>query len=606
MRQASVLNRTSPILALSVGALLLPAAARGQLAAPATQTVLVLPPMPGKGADSAFAIQLGDAIRKRMDGKLRLKLRVVTKEKMSEALGSSGFSPDAILDENGASQLARFVNVDAYITGRVDRNSNPKVRLRLVDNRHSGLSGWLTVQAGAGQTLDDLVNMIVDSVDQQVKAAEQARDCLERRDKQEYGSALDRASRAFRIYPNHPATAMCVSTIYDATKAPPDSQIAILKRAVAGDSLLTRAWEGLARQYQLKADSAAWADAVIHGLAIDPTDMRKRLAAAALLYQIKQYPRAVGLIDEGLDRNPGDATSLQLKSRACFEGQMWHCAVEAMGQRFEADSAVRGDSLYLRQLLAAAQATNDSNGVKNWARLDAKAKTYYQLQPDRAASLKWTGVAVQRFPKSASFWRARASALKDDGKVDDAVAAYQKVAELDPKDVGSRIAAAQLLIDGVKIDSTVPLDTARLRRADEVLQQVAGSTQDDNVKMNIAALYFQPATKMVQGRVRPDLAIELLDKAKANDVKKTLTTQANFFQGLAYAFNLSNAFNTQAIIAAKDCKGVSALAEYVGKLKAAMTAGASVQQSTADQVLKNMAGLDDFIPKAKKAWKCPA
>ena len=85
-----------------------------------------------------------------------------------------------------------------------------------------------------------------------------------------------------------------------------------------------------------------------------------------------------------------------------------------------------------------------------------------------------------------------------------------------------------------------------------------------------------------------------------------LTTQANFFQGLAYAFNLSNAFNTQAIIAAKDCKGVSALAEYVGKLKAAMTAGASVQQSTADQVLKNMAGLDDFIPKAKKAWKCPA
>jgi tetratricopeptide (TPR) repeat protein len=578
---------------------LFPAFAFGQ-AAPQTQSFLVLAPVPKNAGDSAYATQLGDAMRKKVDGKLRLKLRVITKENITKALESSGFPPNAILDENGASQLARFMNVDSYMTGRVDKGAGT-LSLRLVDNRRSGMSGWINIKGAPEQ----IVDMVGDSVDQQVKAAEQTRECLERRDKQEYGSAKERADRAFRLYPNHPATAMCVSSIYDAMKAPADSQIAILKKAVTGDSLLTRAWDGLVRQYQAKGDTAAWADAVIHSLSIDPTDMRKRLAATELLFRLKRNQQAAELVDEGLERAPGDPQATAMKLRICFEGQMWACAVQGMAAKYESDSAVRSDSLYLRQLLAAAQATNDPAKIQNYSQLSDKGKKYYQLTPDTAAVLKWTGVAVQRFPQSVSFWKARATALKDAGKTDEANAAYQKIAELDTKDIPSRIAMVQTLTAKVKIDSTAPLDTATLNQIDQILSQVGSTSTDDNVKMNVAVMYFQPASKMVQNKVGLDKAIDWMDKVKTYDTKKQLTAQANFFQGLAYVFGMGGKFDLKALQASKDCKQLVALREYVGKARAAMTAGASVQQATADQVLKSISGIEDFIPKAKTAWKCP-
>ena len=604
MAHVRLIHRALPALVLAAGVTMVPATGHGQLAVQrSTESFLVLPPVPANPADSTYAIQLGDAIRKKIDGKLRLKLRVITKENIAKALEGSGFPPTAILDENGAAQLARFMNVDAYMTGSVDKNTG-QLRLRLVDNRRSGLSGWLGIKGPGGGTVDGVVDMVADSVDLQVKAAEQARECMERRDKQEYGSAKERADRAFRINPNHPGAAMCLSTVHDAMKAPADSQIAVLKKAVAGDSLYSRAWDGLVRQYQAKGDTAAWADAVIHSLAIDPTDMRKRLAAAELLFRLKKNLQAVELLDEGLERAPGEPQATAMKLRICFEGQMWACASQAMGSRYETDSAVRGDSLYLMQLLAAAQATNDPNAVPGYAQLSERSKKYYQLQADTAAIAKWSGVAVQRFPNSVAFWKARAAALKNAGKNDEALAAYRRIAELDPKDVVSRIAAVQMLTDQVKIDSTVPLDTARLAEIDRMLTEVASNAADENLKMNVALLYFTPASKMVQARVGLDQAIAWLDKVKVNDAKKQLTTQANFFQGLAYVFGMGSKFDLKAMQASKDCTQLLALRDYIAKGKTAMLAGASVQQSTADQVLKSMAGIEDFIPKAKAAWKC--
>ncbi len=605
MRTASLINRAVPVLALMAGSAIVPALASAQLAVQrSTESFLILPPVPAVPADSAYAIQLGDAMRKKIDGKLRLKLNVVKKEKIAEALNSSGFPPNAILDDNGASQLARFMNVDSYMTGLLERNAGaPVLRLRLVDARRSGLSGWMKVRGVAGPP-DALVDAVADSVDQEVKAAERARECLERRDKQEYGSAQDRADKAFLLYPNHPSTAMCLSSVYEARKAPADSQIAVLRKAVAGDSLLNKGWDGLIRQYQAKGDTAAWADAVIHSLAIDPTDMRKRLAAGELLFRLKKHREAVELLDEGLDRAPGDPQSTQMRLRVCFEGQMWGCALHAMGARYETDSAMRNDSLFMKQLLATGGATNDPNAVQNFGQLGDRAKKYYQFAPDTAAIMKWTGIAVQRFPRSVSFWRQRASALKDAGKKDEALAAYLKIAELDPKDATSRIAAVQMLTEKVRIDSTVALDTVTLNRIDVLLGQVAGVTADDNIKMNVALLYFQPASKMVQAKVGLDKSMEWLEKVKASDAKKQLTTQADFFEGLAYVFGMGAKFDLKAMQASKDCKQLLALRDYIAKGKAAMTAGASVQQGTADQVLKSFAGIEDFVPKAKAAWKC--
>ena len=214
-------------------------------------------------------------------------------------------------------------------------------------------------------------------------------------------------------------------------------------------------------------------------------------------------------------------------------------------------------------------------------------------------------------------------------------------------------ALVQATEDGTKIDSAAPLDPASLqlvssrvdslirRRAvpaakrdsmtgvlrhqeydrqlatrlapvDSLLQQViklkstpAGQTADTTVWLNVALMYFKPATEMVQKRVALSLAIDWLGKTEKYDVRKQLTTQAEFFTGLAYTFNLSNTFDFGALQKSKSCRDLSSLDQYVKRLRSAITAGASVQQATATQVLSNVAGIDKFVTDAGKAWKCP-
>jgi hypothetical protein len=214
-------------------------------------------------------------------------------------------------------------------------------------------------------------------------------------------------------------------------------------------------------------------------------------------------------------------------------------------------------------------------------------------------------------PDEVNMWRARLAAFNTAGMPDSALLANRRIAELDRTDIRPLLGMAQIYTSRVKIDSTVALDTTTLGRVDSLLQRVAtlktngaGQPTDTNVWMNVAVMYFQPGTQMIQARVRPDFAIGWVEKAKRYDVRKQLSTQADFFLGLGYMFNLSNAFDFNALTQSKSCRTLGSLDEYVKKLRAAMTAGASVQPATAQQVLGNLAGIEKFVVDARVAWKC--
>ena len=100
-----------------------------------TERVLVVAPIPADPGDSAYAVVFGDELRKGLEGKARRQLSVVTKEKMGEALEASGFSRDALLDDNAANQLARFLQADAYVVGRIEANPVPKADVHLIEVR---------------------------------------------------------------------------------------------------------------------------------------------------------------------------------------------------------------------------------------------------------------------------------------------------------------------------------------------------------------------------------------------------------------------------------------------------------------------------------------
>lgn len=562
-----------------------------QAARPPVQTerVLVLAPLPADPADSAYAVGFGDELRSRLEGKTRRQFTVISKEKIGEALEASGFSRDALLDDNAALQLARFLQADAYIVGRLETNPVPKVALRLLDLRRSGLSGWVHVTGQSGMAPKAFAQVVADSLDNPLKAADATRECLERRDRRDFAGAKERARRAFQYVPNHPAAANCLAVVLEAEQAPPDSLIPVWERAVRGDSLITRAWESLGRAYQAKGthqDSLKAAEAFLRQLEADPTDTKLRTGIAALFITLKEYGRARDLLNVAIQQNPGDLALLQLKARACEDGSLWPCLVEALAGQYELDTTLVGKLEFYGKIFGAAQQAGDT-----------------------AAMLKWSGEAVRRLPNEVTLWRARAAALSTAGLTDSALVAYRRIAELDRNDIASPLRIAQILMDRVKIDSTVPLDTVTLGRVDSLLQQIAaarsnaaGQPTDTAVWMNVAVMYFQPGTQLVQQRVSFPLGIRWLERAVKYDVKNQLTTQAKFFLGLAYFLPLPD-FDAQ-LRERKSCAMVAQEADIVAKAKEALMAGASVQPQTANQLLQYVAQFEQLIPQYRAAFKC--
>lgn len=564
-----------------------PASAGAQVSRP-QQTMqldrlLVLSPLPVDPADSAMAVAIGDELRSRMEGKTRRQMNVIGKDRIGEALEASGFSREALLDAGASEQLARFLQADAYITGRIEQNSAPAAHLRLVDIRRTGLSGWVHFRAPAGATPKDVADGLANQMDAYLRAANAARECVDRRDRRDFPAAKDRARRAFESVPNHPAAAMCLAIVFEAARDPVDSQIVALEMAVKGDSTNTRAYEMLGRQYQVKGDTLKAAAVFQLQLAADPTDSRLRTGIVALLITQKQYEQARALIDEGLKTNPTDLQALQLKARACKDGSLWPCLLQANAALYELDSSLTGSVQFYGETIGAAQSVNDTT-----------------------AQLRWTGEAVRRLPDNITFWRARAAALKTKGMDDSALVAYERIAQLDSTDVASRLQIAEIVSAGLKIDSTVPLDTARLQRVDLLLTRVAelrSAPLDTAVWTNVAFRYLQPGQQIVQSRANYPIAARWLEQAQRYDVSRRLVTQTGFLLGLAYFFQLGPL--DAEVRATKSCQLVAQEADLVAKAKAAMTAGAGLQAATANQILQYLGQYEGLIPNLKQSFKCP-
>ena len=220
-----------------------------------TERFLILPALPGDPADSLYVLQLAHEIRSRLEGRFRTQVTIVSTTQYCDALEASGFDCAFIPDDNSARQLANFLRADSYTTSTFRRNSEPTIRIRMVDIGRSGIAGWLTVTGEPDKSAKDFAKVVADSIRRRVQVAANVRNCAERRDRADYKGGRDRAERVFREYPNHPAAARCVADIFQATNQPPDSMIWAYQKMTTGDPLLERAWQRLAEAYFEKGDT---------------------------------------------------------------------------------------------------------------------------------------------------------------------------------------------------------------------------------------------------------------------------------------------------------------------------------------------------------------
>ena len=589
------------VVALTVG--VTPAAA-AQLAAPQapSQRLLVLP-FQASTADSAASIALADAVRDRVTALAKNKVLVVPKAKLCEALKASGFPCDGLLDDQQAKQLARFLQVHAYVTGSFVKNGTTlKADVHLIDIASSGMSGTFSISDANPGTTAALADLIAQRVASIIRISEPIRNCNEERKKTQFARARNEAQKALTVDPNSTGAWLCIATIYEAQRMPIDSVIAASERALKGDSLNGTALENIFRAYQQKGDTLKALDAVIRQLRGEPRNTSKRLGVAQLLRQMKLFDRAVKLIDEGLEVAPGDIQLLDLKLTICNEASMYACSSRVFVQKAQHDTTLVADTAFLKPAIGAAQQASDT------AALDL-----------------FTREAVKRLPNNLSFIKARAGAFELAGRTDSALAYYKRALAREPHDVATSLQIAKLIVDAAVWDTTGARDTvavkprraafaAKLDSARSYLRPGLAAP-DSTQRLAAAVIMLTGGSKLAQAgsydRAYPwlDTLLQVVAPRHAADTlgpKQQVRINGSFWYGLSSVLTLNPLYQGMAKEKEKrlQCTKARAVFDRLSRTKAALQLGRRVHPPTADQMLGFVAQYEKSRESVQRAFKC--
>ena len=591
------------ILRLVAGLVCIAASARAQLATQQPSIkVLVLPLTVKTPADSGVSIAVMDVAREKLGSMARYKVQVIPKPKLCEALAASDYACNVLLDETQANQLARFLNVNAYTTGALERSgSTPTATIRVRDIGSSGMAALFTVSSGNPGTAAAVGEAIAQRLNTVVRAAEQARDCNEQRSKSQFARALDAARKALAIEPNLPAAHICIATVYEAQHMGVDSQLAAYQRASKGDSLNATAWENIAHLYQQKGDTLKAIDALIHELAGEPQNAQLRLGIAELLRQQKQYTRAKTVLDEWLARNPGDQRATEFRLRICIEGELWRCVLDGFVETVKNDTSKLADSSVIKPALGAAQQVADTQQL-----------------------LFFTHAAVRHFPKSAVFWKALGAAFDMKGQKDSSLWAYKQALALDPSDANGALLIAKTIVDATSYDTAhapPKADTAALRpyrnafadKLDSARAYInkAAASPDSNLRITAAVILLNGGSKIAQtqayDRALPWLEQDLqlvAPRTPADTVgpRQQIRRQASFWYGVSSVGPLFAQYSV--MVKSKNCGEAKNVNDWIGRAKDALITGAPVHPPTANAMLQNISKLEAIMPQVKKQFKC--
>jgi tetratricopeptide (TPR) repeat protein len=579
-------------------------AAPAQLAyQPPADKLLVLALTVKTSADSALSIAVMDVAREKLGQLARSRMQVIPKPKLCEALKASDYPCDVLLDETQANQLARFLTVNAYTTGSLERGGGTlTARIRLRDIGSSGMAALLSVSSANPGTPAALGEAIAQRTNTIIRAAEQARECTEQRQKSQFAKALDAARKALAIEPNLTAAHLCIATVYEAQHMSLDSIVAAALRATKGDSLNATAWDVISHAYQQKGDTLKAVDAFTHELGGEPQNVQLRLGIVELLRQQRQFAQAKALLDDGLVHNPGEQRIKDTRQRICIEGELWRCALDGFMDQVSSDTAKLADTTLLKAALGAAQQISDTQQLLFFSR-----------------------AAVRHYPKSATFWKTLGSAYDLKGQKDSSVWAYKQSLKLDPADIKGSLLVARAIIEGATYDTAqankLKPDTAALRafrnafadRIDSAKAYLAPAlaSSDSTERLSAAVFMLTAGSKIAQAGAY-DRAYPVLDQllqvvasrtpADTLGPRQQIRLQASFWFGVSSTASLPGAYST--MTKSKGCAEAKAFSDRLTRTKDALVFGARVHPPTANAMLQNVGKFEAVMPQVKKQFKC--
>jgi tetratricopeptide (TPR) repeat protein len=483
----------------------IPSGAR-RLGAPVTAAprMLVATPYAFLGSDSLLAVQVGGAMRDKMERNVGTTYRVVTLKQMQDALTQYGYPADALLPPVVARRFALELQARVLLTSTIGKSeAGPYSVTARLAGVHDDAGNVVVLRQAPGSTAKQFGEAIADQFTAAIKSSDEAKDCVDQRATAP-AKAAEAARKAIAILPTNGLAQYCLAQLAMDAKAPPAEIIADLNMAVKGDPQSLPAWTALAVQYEAQHDSAQVIDAYQHMLLAAPTNQPLRENAFKLFLQYGRPDAAVEVAKEGLALDPSNADLWDLLSNAYATSGDYPQAIQSLEHVYQEDPA-RADSTFF-----------------------LKVTVFAAAQPDTAALLKWARLGVNKYPDNSTLLGQLVSAYSLSGNTDSLIAVTSRLITIDSTAVTPALSAAKALGEQKRISEAMLFTDFAIAHGDAQAKENAAA-----ILTNGALPLLQPSTQNLP------LAADVLRKAvgaAAPDGRVAPT--ANYLLGLATFFQV--------------------------------------------------------------------
>ena len=360
-----------------------------------------------QSADKDLGVQAAEAIRNQLTKQTNVReLVVVPKADINNSLMSSGYSTTESLAPGDAKALATLVRAPQYLEGTVTKTpTGVKIDSRLIISRD--LTRGQVLPTAQGARLDDAAGQVARSIKDARRQLSGEEQCHNNVSQGKYKEGVAAARAAMASYPNANIAAVCLAEGYAGLKMD-DSVIAVTERIRANDPRNIKALRMLAELYQAKNDPKGL-DVLSQLAAADPTNIKLIQDVVNEYARIGQAPRAIPLVRDLLQNNPGDPGLLNLAWLVYLNAKDYQGAIDVGNEMVRVDTAAATADYYTR-LAAAYTALN---------------------QPQKASEAAARGAA--RFPNDPNLSLIGANTLYKSGQLLQALDAAKRAVAANPK-----------------------------------------------------------------------------------------------------------------------------------------------------------------------------
>ena len=341
--------------------------------------------------------------------------------------------------------------------------------------------------------------------------------CMDYAQSQQWASSLENCDRALELNPNANSVRYTRANVLRQTDRF-DESLQEVERLLERDPFHENALllggfvaislgdEELAREYYRKY------------LDLDPTNAAVRMKVAYDLAQEGDPLGGMELIEEGIAADPENIDYYEQLGNFAFAG------AEQVRQEAQLDG---GDGMteevaeLYGKAIAAYERVFEVKGEETLVtQLRNVAAAHLQLG-DAAASAEFSSRALESHPEESALWAIYAEALREDGRVDEAVAALATVEGIDPEYPNLHLRMGSWLIEAGQVEEALPV----LKKAVE-----GGSAVDQAANLIFSHAY----TRYVQPNEKNYARfIQLIVLAKEFDVTTQAREQFDFWHGYA-------------------------------------------------------------------------